>query len=195
MVAGWRALRWLNLYFLLCRWSARARHSRVFLELYLVAWTGLIVAVLLFPRPWLLSVGGYIAAYRLFLLLHSRGAVFVEGRIRVKNVKAAIITVLLNVVEVINCFAVIILRFGGEWDPAVNHPRTALYYSTVTFLTLGYGDIHPKEGSSVGQWIVIAELFSFLFFVVMLGPLVFTLASRHYRADENEDTLRPPPIA
>lgn len=175
---------WANLYVLITRLSPRARFSRLFLEGYLLSWIALMIAVLVWGVPWWPGAAAVLAAYRVLTLLHSRGTVFVEGRIQVANVRAAILTVLLNIVEVINCFAVIILCYGKEFSPAIDRPLTAVYMSTVTFLTLGYGDFHPRHHSTIAHAIVISELWCFLFFLVMLGPLVFGLASSHYRAAE-----------
>lgn len=182
-IAFWHVLAAFNLYLVITWISRRARESRIFLELYLLAWTATIAILLFLPRPWL-QVGVWLAGYRVFLLLHSRGAVFVKGGIVVRNVRAAVLTVLLNIVEIINCFAVLILYFGEEYTPVVGEGVSAVYLSTVTFLTLGFGDIHPREGSWIGQLLTIAELWCFLFFLVMLGPLVFGLAGSHYRSNE-----------
>jgi uncharacterized protein YjbI with pentapeptide repeats len=57
--------------------------------------------------------------------------------------------------------------------PAAEGFMTSLYYSVVTFSTLGFGDITPKTGW--GQMVVIVEV---LLGYVMLGGLISILAER-----------------
>jgi Ion channel len=174
----------VNIYWIIVRYSPCARNSQVFLELYLLFWTVLILGVLFFlPREWFQVAAG-LAVYRLTMLAHSRLVVFFQGKSRPQNRRAALLTELWNAFEIVNCFAVLILRFGHEWEPDITNPITALYQSTLTFITLGYGEIHPETGCVVSQLLVIAELWSFVFFLVLIGPQVFAFSISRNDRDE-----------
>lgn len=54
----------------------------------------------------------------------------------------------------------------------------AIYFSTVTFTTLGYGDLYPCAGSILGQFLVIAEV---IIGYMMLGGLVSIFTKKIFR--------------
>lgn len=57
---------------------------------------------------------------------------------------------------------------GVDWDGTLlSNFSTALYFSIVTFATLGYGDIHPHNG-----WAKFLVCFEVAFGFVMLGALI-----------------------
>jgi hypothetical protein len=60
-----------------------------------------------------------------------------------------------------------------KFDTSSNAPArfdeiSAVYYSLVTLVTLGYGDIHPKTDASLAQFLVIGELLVGLYFLAVL---------------------------
>lgn len=54
----------------------------------------------------------------------------------------------------------------------------AIYFSIVTFTTLGYGDLFPGAGSILGQFLVIAEV---IIGYMMLGGLVSIFTKKIFR--------------
>lgn len=97
---------------------------------------------------------------------------------------------LLNLVDTMIvpvAFAALFLYCGRHFTPAIDGAMTAIYQSTLTFTTLGYGDIHPVD--SVGRLIVTVELMFFLTFVLIRVPLaVSVLKTRHEKkAGEKSD--------
>jgi hypothetical protein len=80
---------------------------------------------------------------------------------------------LLNVVEVILCFAILFLLYGQQFFPAIEDATTAIYFSSVTFISLGYGDIRPICTSA--KTLVCCEIFTFLLFLVIRVPAAVSI--------------------
>ena len=182
---------WLNLYWIAIRLSKRASGSRVFLEFYLLTWMAIGIAPLLLTRLKLFNVDGttfaifgFLAVYRLLAIFHSRAIYFTSGNIDVTHGRASLLIALLNLYEVTQAFAVLFLWYGGGWEPAIESSITAFYQSMLTFTTLGYGDIKPITETT--QLLVVAQLTYFLFFFVMVLPIVLSLGSREYTMTQDE---------
>lgn len=78
----------------------------------------------------------------------------------------------LNFLEVIFCFSLLYSLFGQGFTPAIEDPITAIYQSTLTVTTLGYGDIKPAAWQQ--KVLVIGQLLYFVMFFVLLFPIVLT---------------------
>lgn len=86
----------------------------------------------------------------------------------------------LSVMQVIVCFAILYLSYGSQFEGvAINTPLTAIYYSLVTFTTLGYGEITPKGDSRIGQILISAQLVASIMF--LLGKLPIAVAITRVR--------------
>ena len=92
-----------------------------------------------------------------------------SGEIEVYNSVRWLLMALLNVLQVAFCFAAFTLYLGYQFDPPVTDGGTAIYFSTVTFSTLGYGDIKPvsREAKALVSW----ELLAFLLFLAIKLPI------------------------
>ncbi len=78
--------------------------------------------------------------------------------------KRSILLLFFNYVEVILAFAVI--YSGGNYlNITLNHYIDAIYFSTVSGATIGYGDIYPV--TNAGKLIVICQTFTSLSFIVL----------------------------
>lgn len=95
------------------------------------------------------------------------------GYILIRNRPRWMALTFLGLVEVILCFGILLLAWGEEFKPPISDPITALYHSTVTLTTLGYGDITPN--TSYGKLLVIAELFFFVLFLSFRLPLAVSV--------------------
>lgn len=62
----------------------------------------------------------------------------------------------------------------------IDDPTTALYYSALTFTTLGYGDIKPVNDNNNGKIIVTTELGFFILFVLLRLPLAVSVLKVKY---------------
>ncbi len=80
---------------------------------------------------------------------------------------------LLNVIEVIMCFAVLFLYYGQQFYPSIEEPITAIYFSFVTFVSLGYGDIKPICLST--KILVCFEIFTFILFLAIRLPAAVSI--------------------
>lgn len=69
-------------------------------------------------------------------------------------------------------FAVAYYLIGDHFKPSISH-FDALYFSTVTFTTVGYGDIQPADATA--RHIVFVQLVADLIFVTLT---VSSIASR-----------------
>lgn len=82
----------------------------------------------------------------------------------------------------VGCIAIIIVAFAAAFEGAEvdwggrKNPLSSLYFSVVTFTTLGYGDVLPASQS--GQMLAIAEV---LIGYVMLGGLLSIFANKMSR--------------
>ena len=82
----------------------------------------------------------------------------------------------LSALQVVICFAILYLSFGAEFEKTpIDNPMMAVYYSLVTFTTLGYGDITPKSSSAIGQFLVSAELVGFITFLAVKLPIAVAI--------------------
>jgi hypothetical protein len=84
-----------------------------------------------------------------------------------------LLTSLINVFMVVAAFAILFLEYGIQFQPRIVDTMTALYFSVVTFTTLGYGDIHPL--CATGKGLVIVELSYFLFFLAVKLPIAVSV--------------------
>ena len=107
------------------------------------------------------------------------GYIKVRGRTRWLHMAA------LNVIEVLTCFAILMLYFGSEFEPCILDPITAFYQSILTFTTLGYGDIRASGGT--GQIIVIWELIFFLIFLAIKVPIAVSVIRVKSALESKED--------
>jgi hypothetical protein len=78
----------------------------------------------------------------------------------------------INLFEIIACFAIIMANWGNSFSRCIVDPLTAFYQSILTITTLGYGEIHAVGDAA--KIIVIAQLFYFLIFGLLLLPQVFS---------------------
>jgi hypothetical protein len=79
----------------------------------------------------------------------------------------------LNVIEVVLCFAVFFLYYGQQFCPVIDEPITAIYFSFVTFISLGYGDIKPIYAST--RTLVCCEILSFILFLAIRVPAAVSI--------------------
>jgi len=79
----------------------------------------------------------------------------------------------INVIQVVLCFAVFALHYGKDFKPAILDSVTAIYFSAVTFLTLGYGDVVPRSPQT--KALVVWELLTFLVFLVVKLPIAVSV--------------------
>jgi hypothetical protein len=75
--------------------------------------------------------------------------------------------------SIIICFAIMFLDYGNQFNPIISDSLTAIYQSTLTFTTLGYGDIKPI--CFIGKVLVISELFFFFLFIGIKLPISASL--------------------
>ncbi|MBP7884598.1 two pore domain potassium channel family protein [Patescibacteria group bacterium] len=86
----------------------------------------------------------------------------------------------MNIIEITMSFAVLYLSLGaiGNSNGVITQGSDALYFSFVTFSTIGYGDILPIL--PIGKTLVIFEtLISFLFITIIASSFVSGLEIRN----------------
>jgi hypothetical protein len=97
-------------------------------------------------------------------------ALLYRGVVLVRNTTRWLLMQLLHLLMVIVAFAWLFLFYGFQFEPPIREPVTALYQSLLTFTTLGYGEIIPREGCSDAKVLVILELLFFLGFLAIKLP-------------------------
>lgn len=93
--------------------------------------------------------------------------------IQVRDPLRWLLMALLNLGQVILSFAILFLSYGEQFIPPIRQPLAALYQSTLTFTTLGYGDIRPACGT--GRLVVCIELAFFLVLIVTKLPVAVSV--------------------
>ena len=97
-----------------------------------------------------------------------------EGQyVTVRDPRRWLLMTPIGLVIIIVAFAILYLANASEFNKALDGPLEAVYYSAVTFTTLGYGDIYPK--GNLGRCFVIAELGFFVLFLAVKLPIAVAL--------------------
>lgn len=158
--------------------------EKEFMSYYVVTWLFMLLCSLLLAS-YLPTVFAAIAGYRIvdiigyrvyFLLVKSRTDPW--GR---DSLRRSMVIVFLNACEIAAAYAILYVTLGSIGPPgsktsAVLDPLTAIYFSFVTMLTVGYGDLVPLDRRS--RAIVLLELLSaFLFLLIVIPALVSRFAA------------------
>jgi len=153
-------------------------------EAYVFGWLTIIV-LLIYIIPTNASLFLFVlflSIYRLIdILIGVSEIIFIQrqGRkdedghyIIARNVERWIILLFVNFIEIVVCFAVLYLFWGSDFSAEITEATIAIYQSTLTLTTLGYGEIHASTGPS--HVIVIFQLFYFVYFFFLVAPMVFS---------------------
>jgi hypothetical protein len=84
-----------------------------------------------------------------------------------------LILAFLNVIEVVLCFAALFLYYGQQFSPRIEEATTAIYFSLVTFISLGYGDIKPA--CYIPKMLVCCEISYFILFLGVRVPAAVSI--------------------
>lgn len=98
--------------------------------------------------------------------------------IEIRNRPRWLILALLGAIQIILAFAILIKSNSTDFEVNKGHPPLdsvgAVYQSTLTFTTLGYGEITPT--TPFGRFLVTAELIYFLLFLSVRLPVAVAVA-------------------
>jgi hypothetical protein len=191
LLTGIIATRLLSLSNLKDARAAGTRWRRNFMDCYVLGWL-ILLSSLLFTgaaRRWQGLIAAYNVAevvhYRVyFLLIKGWHEPWTPGRLR-----RSLVLALLSTVQIVIGYAIMfrtLAQIGvagaGKSGGTLLTPIQALYFSAITFTTVGYGDLSPLDGGS--QLLVITELAASLLSLAILIPLVLTgFATRLHRSD------------
>jgi len=95
--------------------------------------------------------------------LHKAGEILVYNSVRWLLMAA------INIVEVALCFAALALYYGQGFKPPITDGSMAVYFTAITFSTLGYGDVVPTNWQA--RALISWELLAFILFLVIKLPL------------------------
>ena len=130
---------------------------------------GILVAILLFSDR-IPSVLAYAAAglLAIYTLATNTATVFVSRRPR--DAFRAIVFALFSFGELVLAFSVIYLGLPcAEFVPPLESPGRAIYFSTVTFATVGFGDIRPAGTALLARSVVTGQIFIGLYFLAWIS--------------------------
>jgi len=156
--------------------------ERYVLSLALVVTVGLFLLKYISFFSWLIVA---IAIFRLLDILVKIGIMIFKDSVRIendtghyiflptRNPERWVILNLINIFEIVMCYAVLYLKFGSYFCDNIDDPITAIYQSILTFTTLGYGEIAPKY--AISKIIVITQLGFFILIVLLVAPRIFSL--------------------
>lgn len=98
--------------------------------------------------------------------------------------KRSMLLLFLNYIEIIFAFAVL-YTCGNYLNQPFHHWFDAIYFSSMTSSTIGYGDFYPV--TTIGRFLATLQAFLFLFFVVLfLNFFTTKIKSKGYFDNENE---------
>lgn len=161
------------------------RRRALAIERYLIGWyvfqvgIWLILALYRTAAPqWLLILGAVLAVSRILEITQTALGVVVfdheKGRVdnRVASANRTLILTFINFGELIACFGLV---YASQlcWLKNASSYADALYFSGITQLTIGYGDIQP-----LGPWKLLTitqGAIGFLFAVVVIARVVTIL--------------------
>ena len=154
-----------------------------FMDLYVLAFAVLLTMLLFAPiRLGLVgaAIGFYrvldIVTYRLyFLLVKSEARPWSAAKLR-----RSLLIGVVNFYESVVAYAVLYSTIGhvvptNTLMQTQFTAKTALYYSTVTAVTLGYGDYVPADDFS--RMLVVSQLFCTMLFLIFVIPALVSLFS------------------
>lgn len=140
-------------------------------------WVGLIVSLLLLQR-----IFEYLIVYsRNFIL--GRGRVFTHFQNKVVRGQWLILMFFLNMLQALFIFSIWYRFFSFHHPEAFSSILTtldSLYFSIVTFFTIGYGDITPIS-TGAKMLVIFQTLFGFYTIVIVINGLI----SLHFRSEES----------
>ena len=149
----------------------------LFIDFYVVGWAALFSAFLFAGRPatWLVVA---LAAYRVVdTVAYHFAVLLVDSQVatyRLMSVRRSFVFAIVNFYEIIAAYALIYLTAGNivycQTGARLATGTSALYYSTVTIATLGYGEFCPAD--DVSRVIVMAQLLTGVLFLVGIAPMV-----------------------
>jgi hypothetical protein len=138
---------------------------------------GILVAVLFcLARTHPVVADAIAAVLILYTLATNTATVFVSRRPR--DAFRATVLALESFGELVLAFAVIYLSLPpAEFCLPVATPVRAIYFSTVTFATVGFGDIRPADAALVAPLMVTGQIFIGLYFLAVILTNVVSFAS------------------
>lgn len=173
--------------------------SKSFMDVYVLAFAAsLTLLILMFgfgvTHQLLQSLATLVAVYRIadiaiyrayFLLVKSQMEPWGSDTIR-----RSVIIVAVNFYETVVAFSLLycIYPFFGNACGPTSSPHAlgaadAVYFSFVTMLTVGYGDITPV--TYAGRWVAVAQLATTMLFVVFLLPALVGVFSPALTSPKN----------
>jgi hypothetical protein len=161
------------------RAATAARSRRV--ERYLSSWIALeflLVASIASGAAIPAGVAGALAVIRIVDILQAVVNLMVFDQLRTPQtliISSAVRTLVLSMVnylELIVCFAILYLSLPTQLAGASGW-TDALYFSVVTQLTIGYGDVTPTGTAKAVA--AVQALFTFAFTVLLLGRIITVL--------------------
>jgi ion channel len=155
--------------------------GHVFMDLYVLL-SGAILTLVLFVPGHFGSFGIIAAVYRIADIISYRlYFMLVKSQVKpwsINLLRRSLLIVVVNFCETVIGYAVLYLTIGNivgtaETTKHALTPIDALYYSTVTATTLGYGDYIPV--GSLSQLLVMAQLIGSVLFLIFLIPALISL--------------------
>ena len=154
------------------------------IELYVIAWLVIELAMLArvdhMHSPWVWLVRA-LAGCRIIDIVQATVSLTVFDQLRatrghrIASISRTLVLSFVNFAELLACFAVLYASAPTSFDP--DHPLNgclnALYFSVVTQLTIGYGDILPLGAARA--LVAVQSVVGIVFTVLIFGRVVSLL--------------------
>jgi len=159
------------------------RGGHIFMDLYVLL-SGGFLSYILFAPSHLGLFGVTVCVYRIAdIILYRLYFMLVKSQVELWSsdvLRRSLLIVVLNFCETVIGYAVLYLTVGRivGTTPVTQlsfTPTDALYFSTVTAITLGYGDYVPGDGFT--RVLVVTQLCGSVLFLIFLIPALVSLFS------------------
>lgn len=156
------------------------------IDLYVVMASVTLVGLLFWiPKSWVAFVAAIYLMIEMFMV--TLGVIFVDRhqpKHQIRSPERSIVLLALGYLELIIGFAILYLSYSciefSSNNKLVSSSWDALYFSTATITTLGFGDIRPTSQS--GRILVIFETLAGIMLIVY-ALSIFILSSRAFKAN------------
>ncbi len=161
-------------------------YQELYLDLYVLSKVVFPIIILsnnLLMHKWFIYIMIYLLAET---VLYVPTLIFASDSFsRPRSYKRSMMLLFLNYLEIIFAYAVL-YSLGNYLNKPFNHWFDAVYFSTITSSSIGYGDFFPA--TTWGKLLVSTQAFLFLFFIVLfLNFFTTNIKSRGYFDHENKD--------
>ena len=180
-------IEWVNKHFTVANWFLKKDAKEVFYKIEMMMIGIMVILLIIFftlhlMPTWLMVTLSFLLVQRLieFVVVYARNFIFGRGRIfthfrdPLQRGEWLLMMFSLNAIQIALIFSIWYRVIGMLNPSAFSQPLdmlNSLYYSVITFLTVGYGDIVPLS-TLAKSVVLIQNALTFYIFVIVINGLI-----------------------